>query len=263
MGLFDVQLSEKDWYRQVSRQTGFKPSPTGYSNYLKHFRQLLSNPGLRHRQQYIPLEDLGGEEVDLFDAAEATEETSLISETGGTTYSGLGTTTAASAGVGSIGAASGNTLGSIAAGVGLTVGAASIGGAISGASAASEEKPRKSPPITLPDHKWLGPFNSNDPAIPEDLDDYFARVHDILYEEATSPEEVTKADRQFLLDTSSDFIENNNWHSLIAYLGIGGKAAIEKVIGVQYPFVSGKPWGSISGDGTLIIGLTNVLIGVV
>lgn len=211
-------LGAKEW----SRRFPTRDVVTGYQNYVKHFKALFKNPGLRHRSNYIELSDFAEENIEF--EVNGSETTPLLST------STVGTAGAATASSGSIQAAVAGTL--------IT---AAVGGTIVGSVAANQED-RSDPPITLPNHKWLGPLNSLDPALPEDLDDEFSRIHDILYSQAITKEDIRAADREFLEDTLNDIIEDGNWHSVVAYFGIGIKYALESVIGVKYPFISGKQW---------------------
>nr|QUS52530.1 VP2 [Mute swan feces associated ambidensovirus 2] len=234
--LLEEPLSKKKWIERLPERLKNSNVGKGYSNYVKHFKQLRANPGLRHRpSNYTPIEEsielneiTGGEEDVIFDAIDAGAGTSY-----GAISAGTGAAAAASAGT-SIGATAGTGLGILGTG-------AIVGGIVSAVSGKEE----RDPVFTLPDHKFLGPGNTIDDKTPLDLDDEFARVHDILYANALTQHDISKADEHFLEDTVSDIIDNGNWHSLVSYLGIQLKHTLENIVGVQYPnglptIVSGK-----------------------
>ncbi len=230
--LLDKPLSKVDYFKSVPKRFRFDVS---YKTYVKHFNALQSNPGLRHRPStsYQPIEEIelneiGAEENVLFD-------TGAVSSYGAIT-TGTAVATAATA-----------TSSAATTGIGLGVlgGAAIVGGIVSSLSGGKEDEGK--PIVSLPDHQFLGPGNTIDDKTPLDLDDEFARVHDILYEHAITQDDITKADEHFLQDTISDIIDNGNWHSLVSYIGIGLKSSLENIVGVQYPnglptIVSGKLW---------------------
>ena len=172
----------------------------------------------------------GIEDIELDEIVDRAVDEAFVNEG---IEAGTGATTAATAGVG--GAALG-TKTTAAVATGVTVGSAIVGGTISALSGGDKEESPKEPIVTLPDHKYLGPGNdANSGHVPLDLDDEFARIHDILYEHAETQEDINAADIHFLQDTVSDIIDNGNYHSLISFLGIGLKYMLESVVGVQYP----------------------------
>nr|QRQ90267.1 MAG: hypothetical protein 3 [Parvoviridae sp.] len=222
----------------------------------EHFK---INRGLRNRWHHlheeIELDDItGGDEIEEFnredldenidfDIAEeelitdgvtssAGETTGLI--TGGTDIGYGAITGAVTTGTGAATTA-GSTLGSAALGAGITLGAATIGSTVfSGRESDNEDS--NSPPITFPDHSYIGPGNdAYSGAQAHDLDDHIAHDHDIAYHHAKTQEDVLDADKKAIHDFASDALENYNPHSAIGALGLGIKHGVENIIGVQYP----------------------------
>lgn len=87
----------------------------------------------------------------------------------------------------------------------------------------------------LPGHNWIGPGNPIDSAKAVDRDDEIAREHDIEYHNAHNKEDIRKSDWKAIKEFGSDLVHTGNWHSLLGFLGIGGKYLGESLIGVQYP----------------------------
>lgn len=86
----------------------------------------------------------------------------------------------------------------------------------------------------LPGHKYIGPGTSDFKPIPIDSDDAIAREHDLAYVQAGNNEDIFKADRTGRDEFFSDFVHNNNYHSLLGGLGLGTKNLLEE-------HVFGKP----------------------
>jgi len=117
---------------------------------------------------------------------------------------------------------------------------AAVGGAIYNTLSSSDTDNHKSPTITLPGHKYLGPGNTlNTGAVPIDDDDKDAFNHDHDYSKAKTTDEVREADREHIL-TTVDKALKGDIHSAISAIGISGKYLGESVSGVQYPIISGE-----------------------
>lgn len=90
-------------------------------------------------------------------------------------------------------------------------------------------------PFHFPGHNYLGPGSDlKSGKQPVDEDDQIALLHDRLYEQSTSEEEIRKAD----LDTIKRFGKSalqGNWHSGIGAVGLGSKYLLESLTGVLYP----------------------------
>lgn len=113
-------------------------------------------------------------------------------------------------------------------------GAAIIGG-IYNTITNSGEKKHKSPIITIPGHKYLGPGNTiGTGEEPVDKDDLGAFNHDLDYNKAKTAEEVREADREHILNSLDD-IGKGDIHSIISGTGIATKYGIESITGVKYP----------------------------
>jgi hypothetical protein len=97
------------------------------------------------------------------------------------------------------------------------------------------EAKEKLPIFTLPGHKYLGPGNTLHGQAPLDRDDANSEKHDIAYSNAETQGDIEKADKEFIHDAISDVLETGNPHSILGALGIGIKAAAEKVVGPIYP----------------------------
>jgi hypothetical protein len=91
------------------------------------------------------------------------------------------------------------------------------------------------PIVTLLGHNYLGPGNNLVGQKPLDADDANSERHDIAYSNAHSQGDIEKADKEFIHDAISDVLETGNPHSILGALGIGIKAAAEKVVGPIYP----------------------------
>lgn len=86
-------------------------------------------------------------------------------------------------------------------------------------------------------HNYFGPGKSNYTTQPVDSDDAIAREHDLLYEEATSLNDIQTADAKAIKDFTIDALVNRNYHSVLGAAGLGIKYVTEKAIGrVIYPF---------------------------
>lgn len=94
----------------------------------------------------------------------------------------------------------------------------------------------------IPGYPHLGPGNPIYPVSFNDIDD-LARKHDIAYSKAKNYKDVQEADEQFLQDMNG--IDNKTvgrW--FVKQIGIGGisvKYALERKLGVLYPFVKNNP----------------------
>ncbi|AAU12255.1 viral protein [Dendrolimus punctatus densovirus] len=80
----------------------------------------------------------------------------------------------------------------------------------------------------LPGHKYIGPGTSDFKPIPIDSDDAIAREHDLAYLNADNNKDIYKADKTARDEFFSDFVHNNNYHSLIGGIGLGAKNLIEE-----------------------------------
>lgn len=120
------------------------------------------------------------------------------------------------------------------------LGVAAVGATIYNAVTSSEER-HKSPSITLPGHKYLGPGNTlNTGEEPIDDDDKQAFNHDHDYAKAKTPEEVRAADAEHILNTIPKILQGDI-HSAISGSGILTKYGVESITGVKYPSFTGKP----------------------
>ena len=99
----------------------------------------------------------------------------------------------------------------------------------------AQNEREKPPLISLPGHKFLGPGNSLSGQAPLDEDDANSERHDIAYSKAETQGDIEKADKEFIHDAVSDVLETGNPHSILGALGVGIKAAAEKVVGPIYP----------------------------
>lgn len=97
----------------------------------------------------------------------------------------------------------------------------------------------KDPPLTLPDHHFLGPGNTLTDKDPYDEDDAIAKEHDIAYATAKSYNDIDIADKEAVDKFWADAQGRGNWHSAVAGLGLYAKNKFEEVFGVQYPQVHG------------------------
>lgn len=92
------------------------------------------------------------------------------------------------------------------------------------------------PPITLPDHAYLGPGNPHDSGHPPvDLDDQISAQHDLDYAKSQQEQHILDADAKATHDFLSDVIDTGNPHSALGALGLGVKHHVEKHTGVIYP----------------------------
>lgn len=140
---------------------------------------------------------------------------------------------AAGAGAGAGAGSSAATAAAAAAAAAAT--AAAIGAGIGGAFANWGNNDDR-PPVTLPDHNYLGPGNPHDSGLtPVDIDDQISAQHDLEYAKSQTEQDILKADAKAQHDFESDAIDTGNPHSVLGALGLKIKTEIEKKIGVQYP----------------------------
>lgn len=91
--------------------------------------------------------------------------------------------------------------------------------------------------FTFPGHKYLGPGNPLNNGQPVDKDDEIAAIHDRLYENAETTEDIYRADKCAICEFLKDAKKNKNWHSMIGAAGLCAKHAAEKALGRSlYPF---------------------------
>lgn len=243
----------------------------------EHFR---INSGLRNRFTQIPsvpseetIYERGPELNEGFEEVDLTAEEVNLADLGAGASESVPLLNAVPAGVG-LSAASGASAGGLptfviggAAAAGLGI----LGGTLTGSSGSESvdkettETSPKRPILTFPDHKFIGPGNTVDPAeAPEDLDDQIAKEHDILYEKAKTEQDILDADKHAISDFVGDVLETGNPHSAAGAAGLGIKHLVEKTIKkIIYPnLAKGKPWVKLEvdmfGDGILIIGRINV-----
>lgn len=98
----------------------------------------------------------------------------------------------------------------------------------------------KDPPLTLPDHHFLGPGNTLTDKEPYDEDDAIAKEHDAAYATAKSYNDIDTADKDAVDKFWADAQGRGNWHSAVAGLGLYAKNKFEEVYGVQYPHGIGE-----------------------
>lgn len=195
-------------------------------NYYKSLNNLRRRTGISE----ISEGDIESVELtdDLINSSVATETTPLISSI--TEGSSTGAAAAAASTGGSI-------LSSIPATGATLAGGLAAAGIIGGVFSAlnKNNSNHKSPIITLPDHKYLGPGNSiNTGEKPIDKDDLGAYNHDLDYNKAKNSEDIREADREHILNSIDDII-SGDIHSIISGGGIATKYALESISGVKYP----------------------------
>ena len=101
--------------------------------------------------------------------------------------------------------------------------------------------------LTLPGYNYIGPGNKIFNEIPKNNPDLIAQIHDIEYHNIisrallnnVSKEEfissVRTADEKASNSFATDWNTTGHWGSLIGYLGLRAKIAVEKVFGIIYP----------------------------
>ncbi len=119
--------------------------------------------------------------------------------------------------------------------------------------------------LTVPGRPNTGPGNEEE--TPTSNSDRISADHDSAYSNSKTQEDVRQADDIFLHEQFNELAEGDTINAALGIAGIGTKRVIESAIGVQYPpnlptSTPGKqcPLG-INGDGILVIGQINVLIG--
>nr|QRQ90263.1 MAG: hypothetical protein 4 [Parvoviridae sp.] len=227
--LLDEPVSKKKFFEVLPEQ--WKKSSRwleAYDHYVRKFK-LMKHHVLRYRRINPNSNEYSELEEDILDLAD--EELIELSELSPSVVDAAVPATVAAGAVGtsSTGVGTTLTLGSI------LVASGAVGGTVAATSGGNDDEEDKDPIITLPEHKFLGPGNTVNDKVAHDLDDEFARVHDILYANATTQQDISDADEHFLFDTVSDIIDNGNYHSLVGYLGIKFKTLLENIVGVQYP----------------------------
>ena len=206
------------------------------------------------------------EEINIGGETEPLLETSLSSTPalagGGGALAG-GTTGVAAGVPGATAVVTGVTIAGGIIAIGTTAGILSnTGGSADDNNNSPAEEEHKDPVVSFPDHRYIGPGNTVDSAVPVDTDDEIAREHDIAYERAQTEDDIHEADKQGASEFLTDVIETGNPHSIAGYIGLKAKETIERNTGVIYGLSpTGKQWVDIVGVGILIIGLISALIG--
>lgn len=98
----------------------------------------------------------------------------------------------------------------------------------------------KDPPLTLPDHHFLGPGNTLTDKDPYDEDDAIAKEHDTAYATAKTYNDIDTADKDAVDKFWADAQGRGNWHSAVAGLGLYAKNKFESIYGIQYPHGIGE-----------------------
>lgn len=89
-----------------------------------------------------------------------------------------------------------------------------------------------------PGHEYLGPgTNLKKAGQPTDRDDEIAKTHDEAYSKAVDHNDIVKADNEAIHSFDQDWRDTGNWHSKVSGTLLGGKQAIENIVGPLYPQV--------------------------